>query len=55
MGGGGGREWGAVLTQVMINHFVYFDTLTKCSAVNSENYADSLSLFRKESENRFQD
>lgn len=44
---------GAVLTQVK-NHFMHFDTLTKYSPVNSENYSYS-PLFRQECKNRFQE
>lgn len=40
-----GHGKGAVLTEV-INHFMHFDTLTKHSPVNSENYSYSLFLYR---------
>jgi len=44
-----------VLTQVMANNCMYFDTLAKHGAQNSEEYTVMLSLLSKEFENRFQD
>ena len=45
----------AVLTQVMANKFIYFDTLARHAPVNSKKYAAVLSVLIKEFENRFQD
>jgi len=45
----------AVLTQVMANNCMYFDTLAKHIPINSKEYAVMLSLLIKEFENRFQD
>jgi len=43
----------AVLTQVMANNCMHFDSLAKYSAVNYEEYAAMLSISIKEFENRF--
>ena len=44
-----------MLTQVMANNCLYFDTLAKHSAVNSEKYAAVLSSLMQEFEIGFQD
>ena len=45
----------AVLTAVMANNCMHFDTLAKHSALNNEEYAAVLFIFIKEFEKRFQD
>jgi len=44
-----------VLTQVMANNCMHFDTLAKHSALNSKEYAAVLSVMIKGFENKFQD
>ena len=44
-----------MLTQVMVNNCICFDTLAKHSPVNSEKGAAMLSVLIKEFENRSQD
>jgi len=44
-----------VLTQVIANNCICFDTLAKHSPVNSKKYAAVPSVLIKEFENRFQD
>ena len=52
------KAWGghsAVLTQLMENDFMHFDTLAKHSPVNREKYAATLSVLVKKFDNRVQD
>ena len=44
-----------MLTQVMVNNFMHFNTLAKHSPVNSEKYVAFLFILIKDFENRFQD
>ena len=44
-----------VLTQVIANNCIHFDTLAKKSPLNSKKYTAMLSILRKEFEMRFQD
>jgi len=44
-----------VLTQVVANNCMNFDTLAESSALNSKEYADMLSILIKEFENKFQE
>ena len=49
------RTRDAVLTQVMANKFMHFDTLPKHGPTNSEEYGAVLPVFIKDFENRCQD
>lgn len=52
------RAWerhSAVLTQLMANNFMHFDTLAKYNPQKSENYAAIFSVLIKKVENRLQD
>ena len=44
-----------MLTQVMANNFMHFDTLAKHKTLNSKEYTDMLSVLIKDFENRFHD
>lgn len=44
-----------MLTEIMANHFMNFDTLDKHSPMNSKKYAPVLSVLIKEFENGFQE
>ena len=49
----GGEQCYTVLTQVMANNCMHFDTLASHRALNNKEYTAMLSVLVKEFENRF--